>query len=63
MSDESKRVTIIQENGNWIVRVTCTKYSVQHAFETEKEARQYASQIVMEEPKQRPSIRAGRKQA
>lgn len=45
MDEQSRKITIVQQNGKWVVSVKTDEYSSHKAFETEAEARQFARQL------------------
>lgn len=50
MDAQSRRITIVQQNGKWVVSEKTNDHSSHKAFETEAEARQFARQLTETEP-------------
>ncbi len=45
MDAQTTKITIVQQNGKWVVSVKTDSHSSHKAFETETEARQFANQL------------------
>lgn len=51
MDAQGAKITIVQQNGKWVVSLTTDGYSSHRSFDTEAEARQFVRRLSVEHPR------------
>lgn len=49
MNAQGRKITIVQQNGKWVVCVKSDSHSRHQSFETEEEARRYIRQLSLKD--------------